>query len=235
MQPSERVGEVGLADEAHVVLAAAAAEAERVGEGEAGERGGVVVDGFRGVEALEVDIERGAVVEAQDAVALAAGDEHGIADAAPAVLDADPERRVGADRDADDGVVEHLGAVELVGGGHREVVPGAAADERDDAAGDVVGAADDLLLVAGEAVGEDEQGLVGAWLESFEAARDLGAGLAQAGGDVARQRGLDREALAAECHHDDAVVGGAARADLAGGGAADERRVLRVDPGQQCL
>ena len=72
MQPSDRSLEVGLADEAHVLLAAAAAEPERVGEREAGERGGVGARLGRRVEPLEVDVERGPVVERVDAVAGAA-------------------------------------------------------------------------------------------------------------------------------------------------------------------
>ena len=42
-----------------------------------------------------------------------------------------------------------------------------------------VGAADDLLLVAGEAVGEQEQHAVRTRVERVQAARDLGARLAQ--------------------------------------------------------
>ena len=69
----------------------------------------------RRVEPLEVDVERGLVVELVDAVARALGDEHRLADAPPAVVDADAERRVRGDRGADDRVGEHPVAVELEG------------------------------------------------------------------------------------------------------------------------
>ena len=63
MQPSERSLEVGAGDEADLLLAAAAAEPERMGEGEAGERLGVGAASGGRVEPLEVDVERGPVVE----------------------------------------------------------------------------------------------------------------------------------------------------------------------------
>ena len=144
-------------------------------------------------EALEVDVQRGPIVQRVDAVAGAAGDEHGFADPAPAVLDADPERRVRPERHADDGVAEDLIAVEHERLPHREIIPGAPADERDRRAGDVVGAADDLLLVAGEAVAEQEQRAVRTRLGRVQAARDLRARLAQSLRRARRHRGADRE------------------------------------------
>ena len=94
-------------------------------------------------EPLAVDLGGRAAVELQDAVGRRAGDEHRLADRAPAVADADADRRVGADRDADDGVRQDGAAVD-----QRRAAAGAGgrrpADERDAGAGDGVGAADDL-------------------------------------------------------------------------------------------
>src|SRR5581483_6643531 len=59
------VAEVGAGHEADL-FAAAAAEAQRVGEGEAGEGGGVVAGVGRGAEPVEVDVEGGGVVEGVD-------------------------------------------------------------------------------------------------------------------------------------------------------------------------
>ena len=102
--------EVGLADEADVVLAAAAAEAERVGEREARERGRVGVRLGGRVEPLEVDVQRGPVVERVDAVARScAVTSIGSPTRLPAV--AGRRCRAGAserDRDADHGVGEDL-------------------------------------------------------------------------------------------------------------------------------
>ena len=162
------------------------------------------------VQAVEVDVERGPVVELNDAVAGALGDEHGLADPAPAVPDADPERRVGAERGADDGVVQHLGrrtaGRSRSSAGRRPHSRRRAGPRRRRR----VGAAHDLLLVAGEAVGEQEQHLVRASSSSSaRQRRRLGARLAQAGArrSVAT-RWLDGEALAAEGDDDHAASPG---------------------------
>ena len=154
------VGEVGAGHEADL-FAAAAAEAERVGHGEADEGLRVVPRRRRGPEPVQVHVEGRGVVEGVDPVAFAAGDDHGVADPAPAVADADAERGVGGDGGGDDGVAQHLAVVELGGAGHAEVVAGAAADERHLGADDPVGAPHDLRLVAGEPVGEEQQHPVG--------------------------------------------------------------------------
>ena len=197
--------------------------------GEADELGRVPTGGLGHVEALEVHVERGPVVERVDAVALALGHQHGVADPAPAVMHADPERGVGADREGDDRIAQDFAPMHLEGVGHGQVIAGAAADERDHGAGDVVGAADDVALVAGEAVGQQHQGLVRPLGEVVDAGRDFGAGLAQAPGEAGRGGAGHDEAFAAERHHDDAPVGRAARTDLARGRAADQRHVAGRD------
>lgn len=107
--------------------------------------------------ALQEGVERGPVVEAQDAGAVALDDDERLADAAPAVADPDPDRRVRADGDADDGLREDLVAVQLAGLAHREVVARAAADQRHGGAGDAVGAAHHVEAVAGEALAEEQE------------------------------------------------------------------------------
>ena len=131
----------------------------------------------------------------------------------PAVADADPERRVGPERRRDDDALDQLAVVHLERPPQLEVVAGAAADERHAAAEDGVGAADDLLLVAGEAVGEQQQRRVLARLELGHGGRDLGAGVAQPAGPGGGG-GAHAEAGAAEGDHDHAVVGGTAGGDL---------------------
>ena len=136
--------EVSLADDANVVLAAAATEAERVGAGEAGELGGVGAGRLGGVETLEVDVERGPVVERVHAVARALGHQHRVAD-----------RRQPCWTPIPSGASEPIAMpttasrstsrpcnwkVSPIG----QLVAGAAADQRDHGAGDVVGAADDV-------------------------------------------------------------------------------------------
>ena len=153
------VGEVRAGHEADL-FAAAAAEAQRVGEGEADEGLRVDPGGEGGVEPVEVDVEGRGVVEGQDPVAFAAGDDHRVADPAPAVADADPEGGVGGDGGGHDGVAQHPPVVELGGGLHAQVVTGAAADEGDAGADDPVGAPHDLRLVPDEPVGEEQQDLV---------------------------------------------------------------------------
>jgi hypothetical protein len=174
-------------------------------------------------EALEVDVEGGAVVELVDPVVRACGHEHRLADAAPAMTDADTDRRVGPDGRADDGVGEDLASVELVRGAHLQVVAGAATDQRDRRPGDRVGAPDDLLLIARQAVGEKHEDPVRAWLELVQRRSGLRARLAQAAGDAARHRGGHGEAGTADRGHDDPGIAGPTGGDLAGRRAADQR------------
>jgi hypothetical protein len=75
-----------------------------VGRREPGELGGVLARLRGDVEAVEVDVEGRGPVDLVDAVVGAAGDQHRLADAAPAMADADPERRLGPDRGRDDRV-----------------------------------------------------------------------------------------------------------------------------------
>ncbi len=114
--------------------------------------------------------------------------------------------------------------VELVGAGHPEAVPGAASDERDAGAGHGVGAADDLLLVSGEPVGEQQQHAVLAIGDVAEAGGSLGACRASVSCHAGDRRGRDAEALAAQRDRDHAGVAGTVGADLPGGGAADQAR-----------
>ena len=105
-------------------------------------------------------------------------------------------------------------------------VAGAAADERDAGADDLVDAANHLLLVARStpSVSSISTRLLGASVPtSATQAGGRGAGLAQAAGRRRARRGADAEARAAERGDDDAAVAGALVGDLAGGGAADQR------------
>ncbi len=66
--------------------------------------------------------------------------------------------------------------VQLEGPDHLQVVAGAATDERQLRADDAVRAADDLLLVAGEAVGEQHEDPVLVAVDAGGGVRDAGAG-----------------------------------------------------------
>ena len=208
-----------------------------MGEGEPGEGGVLGACLFGGLEAFEVDVERRTVVELVDPVVRACGHQHRLADAAPAMTNADANRRVGPDGGADDGVGKDLVAVELVRGAHLQVVPGAAADQRDRRSGHGVGAADDLLLVARQAVAEEHEDAVLARVDLVQGRGGLRACRAQAAGDTARDRRGHREAGTAERGHDDARIAGAAGGDLAGGRAADQRDASggATDGGEQRL
>src|SRR5205807_1773985 len=81
--------EVGLADEAHVLLAASAGQPQGMGLGEAGERLRVAPGLRRSLEPLEVDVQRRSLVQLQHAVLRAAGDQHRLAQPAPSVPHAD--------------------------------------------------------------------------------------------------------------------------------------------------
>ena len=154
---------------------------------------------------------------------LALGDDDRLADAPPAVTDADADRRLGADRRAQHGAGEHLVAVELVRLAHREVVARAAADERDARTGDAVGAAHDLRAPAGQPLGDEQQQAVRRG-ELRDPRRGADAGRArpvlQRG-----QRRADGQARAAERDHDDATRADVESGDLPRGRAADQRHV----------
>ena len=126
--------------------------------------------------------------------------------------------------------------MELARGDHAQVVARATTDERDRGARNHVGATDDLLLIAGQAVGEQEQHAVRAALD-----------LAPSPSATRRRRRAGRldTLLATRVATSNpgpprtvtttpASPGTAAR-DLAGGRAADQRRLpgLRADAGKQ--
>ena len=163
VQTIERPLEVGLVDAAHRLVAVRPpAEPERVGARPAGERlrvGARPRRGRRGGSRYSSSAGRSSI--SIDAVAGGAGDQHRLAGALPAVAPADPERPVGGDRRRDDARRRSPVAVDLEGPLHLHPVAGAAADERHGGADDLVDAADHLLLVAGDAVGEQQQGAVG--------------------------------------------------------------------------
>ena len=183
-----------------------------------------------GVEAVEVEVQGGQAIERVHAVVGGRGHHDRVPDPAPSVAHADADGRVRRHGRAHDRVGEDVVTVELVGGGHLEVVAGAAADERHLGAEHGVGAAHDLLLVAGEAVGEQHERAVRARLDAFEGAGDVRPGLAQPpAAAVGGCRG-HREACAAERDHDEAGVGCAAGGDLSGRRAADEGGVGRLCP-----
>ena len=220
--------EVGVADEAHVVLAGAAAEPERVGAREAGEVGGVGGADSGTSRRSQVDVERGPVVERVDAVAGAAGHEQRVADAAPAVLDADPERRVGADRERR----------RSRRAGPRLRTAGRSCPRSLPAPPPTSGTTEPATSYAPRTMSrwlparpsvQQQQRPVRPLGEVVDAGRDLGAGLAQPAGEPGRDGAGHGEALAAERHHHDALVARAARTDLARGRAADQRHVAGRD------
>jgi hypothetical protein len=106
---------------------------------------------------------------------------------------------------------------------HPQVVPGAAADERDLGAEHRIRAAHDLLLIPGEAVGQQHQQPMRPLGVARRAERDLRPGLAQPARRALGRGGRDRETLAAEGEHDDARISRPVRRDLARGRAADQR------------
>ena len=175
-----------------------------MGQGEAGEGGGIGLRLVGRVETLEVHVQGGAVLERVDPVALAAGHEHGLPHPTPAVAHADAEGRIGGDRRSDHAVLEDAVAVKLEGRLHLEPVARAAADERHLGAHDAVGTPDDLLLVAGQAVTQQQQHAVLPRLDLGHAAGDGCARLAQLPVLGRGRGGRDRESRAAEGDDDDA-------------------------------
>ena len=82
-------------------------------------------------------------------------------------------------------VLHDLVIEELEGLLHRQVVPCAASNQRDSPTNHAVGAAHDLLLVAAEAVSEQQEDLIFSRRSSLGAGRDGGTGLAQIARSVA--------------------------------------------------
>jgi hypothetical protein len=143
------------------------------------------------------------------------------------VLHADPERACGGDAGRDHGVGQHAVAVELKCPPHLQPVGRAAADHRDAGAENRIRAADDLILVAGQAIGEKQQHAMGMARGRGQAAGRDGAGVAKILGRPGRGRGADDEAVSAQSGNHDAAVARAVPRDLARGRAADKRYATR--------
>ena len=192
----------------------------------------------RRVQAGEVDVERGLAVQRVHAVVGALRDHHRLADAPPAVTDADSQRTIRGDgRQPTTLFVSTSEPCKLCGRGHLEVVAGTAAHERDPRSGDGVRAADDLLLVARQSIREEEQHPVLALLNLREARRNGSAAFAQPVSLKRSCRRGDGEAFAAERGDHDAEVGRSGRGDLTCRRAANQGRAARgfVDPREQLL
>jgi len=153
--------EVSAADEPHLVLAVRAAQAERMGKRQPCQPRLIWLRRLGPAEMLEVGIKRGLVVKGVHTVAPAGSDEHRFADPPPAVPDPDAERRVRGDSGRDHRIGQHVIVVELECPAHPEVVARAAPDERDRRPENAVCAADNFLLVARQAVAQQQQHLVG--------------------------------------------------------------------------
>jgi hypothetical protein len=160
--------------------------------------------GIRRAEAVQVGVERRLVVERLHDRPAGIGDDHRLADAAPAMADTDAERGDRAERRRDDAVAQDLAPVELVRPDHVEIVAGAAADQRDSGPDDAVGTADDLVRVRQQALGEQQQRAVRRLAEVGHGLGHPLAGRSRSGRDVAGRGGRDREALTAEGDHDHA-------------------------------
>jgi hypothetical protein len=135
---------------------APAADGQRAGQRERGERGRVVDEPGRRVEPVEVHVQRRTVVQAVQVTAGAAGHHHRVALPAPAVPDAESDRPVAADARRDHRVAQHPVAIEMLEGAGAQLVTGAATDQRYRGAEHPVYPADHLLLVAGLRVGEQQ-------------------------------------------------------------------------------
>jgi hypothetical protein len=145
------------------------------------------------------------------------------ADPTPAVLDADTEGCIGRDCRGKDGVFEHLVVEQLEGLAHGEVVARAPADEWHGPADDAVCAAHHLLLVAAQAIGEEQKDLVVACRSVLSAGRGCRSGLAQVARGIARGLGRHGVAAATDGGDDDAGVAGTVGCYLACGRSADQR------------
>jgi hypothetical protein len=145
------------AEERAQLLAPGALEAEGVVEGR-GRQAPVLAVGPGGrARALQEGVERGPVVEAQDAGAVALDDDERLADAAPAVADPDPDRRVRADGDADDGLREDLVPCSWRVSRIAKSSPAQPPTSKHGGAGDAIGAAHHVEAVAGEALAEEQE------------------------------------------------------------------------------
>src|SRR5919109_1898713 len=76
---------------------------------------------------------------------------------------------------------------------HLEIVPCASSDQRNLRPAHAVGATHDLLLVAGQSVGEEHQHAMRHVADVLEARGDLGTRLAEARGNVHGRASADRE------------------------------------------
>ena len=110
--------------------------------------------------------------------------------------------------------------MQLGGCNHLHRIAGASAHERYPCPGDRIGAAHDLLLIAGQVIGQQQQGPVRPGVDLGQARRRRRASLAQA--LVPERRGCrgDGEPLAAERGDDDAQIGRSRGGDLPGSLAA---------------
>ena len=216
-------------------VVAAPADGQRPGEGEVEEGGRVAVDAGRRVQPLQVNVQRRLVVQGVHLVSGAAGDHHRVAVPAPAVPHRDGDRPVRTERRGDHAVLQHFGAVELLRGDHPHVVRGAATDQRYRRGDHAVRAADHLLLVAGERVGEHQGDPVTGAGQGKQGGGDPFAGAARVVAQAGGVSGTDVEG-AAEADRDHAGAQGRSGADAAGRRAADDRypRRLRRNPGEQC-
>jgi hypothetical protein len=106
---------------------------------------------------LQVDVEGRLIVEGVDTVSAAAGDEHRLTDPPPAVPHADPQRRIGGDPSSDNRVGKDLIVIQLERPRHLQVVARASTDQRHAPTDDPVRTPDDLLLIAGKAVSQQQQ------------------------------------------------------------------------------
>lgn len=85
-----------------------------------------------------------------------------------------------------DRVAQHLTVEELEGGGHLQVIPGAAADQRDPRTGHRVGTADNLLLVARQTVRQQHQDVERRRSDVVQHGGCIGAGVARRSAESGR-------------------------------------------------
>ncbi len=129
------------------------------------------------------------------------------------------------DGHTDDGIRQNLTIEEDVGHLHVLVVAGTATDKRHAGPDDAVRAAHDLLLVACQPVGQQQQDAVRAVVEKDDRFCYLRAGSAQPIAHVLGDGGDHREVIATEGGHDDGPIARTVGPDLAGSRAADDGHV----------
>jgi hypothetical protein len=117
--------------------------------------------------------------------------------------------------------------VELEGPRHLEIVAGTTPHERHAGAEHAVGAADDLLLVAGEAVAQQQEHFVREVVPRGQALRDTRSRRTEVARSLGGNGRLDRKAVAAHGGDDDARIAGPGGRDLAGGRTSDQRHIAR--------